>query len=281
MKRRKREKNLIPVEKSQRIIRLEHRGPKKNHSKMIAIILSILAVLCMLYCMSIFFFMGYGTKFFLIWGVMAVMLGGAAFCFGHSGMLDRVPKVIRKGFCLCLLIGILFFGIVEGFIINDFHAKAKPGADYVIVLGAQWKSHGPSYVLQKRLDKAVEYLQANPDTKVIVSGGQGSNEPISEAAGMAEYLENAGISQERILQEDRSTNTNENLSFSSTFLDKNVDEVVIVTNNFHVFRAVKIAQKQGYTHVEGLAARSYPAMVPNNLLREFFGVVKDFCVGNL
>ncbi len=98
---------------------------------------------------------------------------------------------------------------------------------------------------------------------------------------MAGYLENAGIAPERIVQEEASTNTSENLEFSAEFLDKSSDRVVIVTNNFHVYRAVGIAGKKGYAKVEGLAAGSYPAMVPNNLLREFFGVVKDVCVGNM
>ena len=166
-------------------------------------------------------------------------------------------------------------------ILGQFNAQAKQGADYVIVLGAWWKNDRPSYILQQRLDTAVKYLQANPETRVIVSGGQGSNEVISEAEGMAMYLENAGIDAERIIRENRSTSTNENLIFSSEYLDKAEDHVVLVTSNYHIFRAMKIAQKQGYIHVEGLAAPSYTAMVPNNLLREFFGVVKDFVVGNL
>ena len=82
--------------------------------------------------------------------------------------------------------------IIEGMIVSQFHATAQEGADYVIILGAQWKTSGPSYVLQKRLDKAIEYLNANPETKVIVSGGQGYNEPISEAEGMQGYLKPPG-----------------------------------------------------------------------------------------
>jgi uncharacterized SAM-binding protein YcdF (DUF218 family) len=104
---------------------------------------------------------------------------------------------------------------------------------------------------------------------------------MTEAAGMAQYLEAAGIEPERIIQEDASTDTSENLAFSGQLLDKTQDRVVIVTNNFHLFRALKIAEKQGYLRLEGIAADSYPAMLPNNLLREFLGVVKDFFVCNL
>ena len=92
---------------------------------------------------------------------------------------------------------------------------------------------------------------------------------------MQGYLETAGIDPERILMEDASTNTTQNLIFSGELLDKSEDSVVVITNNFHMFRALAIARKQGYAHVEGLSAGTYPVTVPNNLLREAFGVVKD------
>lgn len=98
---------------------------------------------------------------------------------------------------------------------------------------------------------------------------------------MYEYLTRAGIEPERILIEDKSTNTYENLIFSGRLLDRERDRVVIVTNNFHMFRTLKIAEKQGFERAEGLAADSLAGMAPNNLLREFLGVLKDFAVGNL
>ena len=166
-------------------------------------------------------------------------------------------------------------------ILSQYNANAESGADYMVVLGAQWKSSGPSEALRRRLDTAAAYLRQNPGTKVVVSGGQGGDESISEAAGMKQYLMNAGIEEERILTEDKSSNTYENLVLSGEYLDRRNDRVVIVTNNFHMFRALKIAQKQGYANVEGLAADSVLGMAPHNLLREFFGVAKDFAVGNL
>ena len=98
---------------------------------------------------------------------------------------------------------------------------------------------------------------------------------------MRGYLLQAGIEESRILVEDASSNTYENLVFSGELLDRENDKVVIVTNNFHVFRALSIAKKQGYHKAEGLAASSVLGMGPNNLLREFLGVLKDFWVGNL
>lgn len=281
-KRGQRIKNhLIPLERSKKVIRLDRRGKAPGRMFAPALICALLALLCMSYCLSIFFFMGYGTRFFLIWGVIALGFAGLGFLFWKPDLRERIPAAIKKGFVVLATVGVLCFALVEGLIFSQFKAEAQAGADYVIVLGAQWKMNGPSYVLQKRLDAAAAYLRENPDTMVIVSGGRGSNEPISEAEGMAGYLMNAGIGSERILLEDRSTDTNENLEFSAEYIDKSEDRVVVVTNDFHVYRATQIARKKGFARVEGLAAGSYPAMLPNNLLREFFGVTKDFLAGNM
>ena len=132
-----------------------------------------------------------------------------------------------------------------------------------------------------RLDKAYDYLTENPDTVVIVSGGQGPDEHVSEAQGMYDYLVEKGIAAERILMEDQSRNTSQNIGFSSALLDKENSSVGIVTNNFHIFRATRIAKKSGYLHVCGIAAPSELSMQGNNMLREFMGVMKDFFVGNI
>ncbi len=277
---RRKKDELIPLEKQKKVIYVERRVRKSGWNAG-AVVLAILAVLCMLYCLSIFFFMGYGTKFFLIWGVIAVVFGGLAYFMAHEEWKEKIPRWLKRCFLLCVTAGVLCFVGVEGLILSQWNAKATPGADYMIVLGAQWKSNGPGYMLQKRLDKAAAYLAENPDTLVIVSVGKGANEPISEAEGMKGYLMEQGIAKERILMEDASTNTRENLAYSAEFLDRGQHKVVLVTNNFHMFRALRIAEKQGYEQIEGLSAASYPGMVPNNLLRECLGVVKDCLAGNM
>lgn len=246
-----------------------------------SILFGVLGLLCLLYCLGIGLFVNYGTSFFMVWGALAVFFGAVSLVLSHKGWLETIPVWVKVICIICFTAAVLFFCWIEILIVSEFSRLPAPGADYVIVLGAQWKENGPSYVLQKRLDQALEYLRENPGTKVIVSGGQGSNEPISEAEGMYGYLVAAGVEPERILKEDRSVNTYQNLLFSGELLDKAQNRVVIVTNNFHIFRAVKIAQKQGYAKAEGMSAASYPWMLPNNMLREFFGVVKDFAVGNL
>lgn len=235
----------------------------------------LLGCACILYCMVIRFYMGFGTWFFLIWGGIGVLFfTNAILIWGN--VYEKIPKKFLRLLGFLLFIGILSFLVIQIQILRCFDCKAEAGADYVVVLGAQMKNHGPSDVLRRRLDAAAVYIKENTQTKVIVSGGKGSNEPISEAEGMYQYLVNqCGISPERIIMENQSENTRENLLFSKELMEGETPRVVIVTNNFHVFRACMLAKKLGYENVDGLAASSYPGMLPNNLMREYFGVVKD------
>lgn len=245
-----------------------------------ALIFYILGAAAIFYCVLISL-LGFATYFFLIWGVLGIFSIGFGLAL-HRKWFERLSRPLRRMGIVVIAAGVLLFCIVEGMVLSRFGAKPEPGADYCIVLGAQWKRSGPSDVLRRRLDKAVEYLRENPETRVIVTGGQGSDEIMAEADGMAAYLQEAGIAPERILVENKSRNTYENLAFSAEIasLDEKTCRVVVVTNNFHVFRALKIAEKQGY-QAEGLAASSVAYMLPNNLLREFVGVLKDILVGNM
>ena len=176
--------HLIPREKSKKVIYLDPRGRGVGEKHYGARALYVLAVLCLLYCVGIGLFVAFGSYFFLVWGVIG------AFCAAWAWVLTRrtvyywIPRWLHITFRSLVMAGMVLLLIIEGMIVSQFHATAQEGADYVIILGAQWKTSGPSYVLQKRLDKAIEYLNANPEPKVIVSGGQGYNEPISEAEGM-------------------------------------------------------------------------------------------------
>lgn len=271
---------LIPQERSRRVIYLNKRGKDAARRPAAAWALYGLGAGAICYCIGIAV-NGFGTYFFLIWGGIGAACLGLGALVGNRKLMAAIPKPVKVAVGALVCAGAVTFCAVEGMILSEYGASAAPGADYCIVLGAQWKPSGPSAVLRKRLDKAVEYLKANPDTKVIVSGGKGANEPMAEAEGMYGYLVQAGIEEERILVEDKSRSTYENLVYSGGLLDKENDRVVIVTNNFHVFRAMSIAKKQGYANVEGLAASTPLGSGPNNLLREFMGVVKDFFVGNL
>ncbi len=250
------------------------------------IFLLILGIICLFYFFCIAFFVGHGTNFYFIW----LLLGCGAICWSvliKKGIwAEHFPGWFKRAFVILVCVGLAVFLFVEGCIISGFgssyFSKSAPqDLDYLVVLGAQVKKNGPSKALQYRLDAAFEYLEDHPDTCVIVSGGQGADEHISEAQGMYDYLVEKGISPKRIIREDKSRNTFQNLTFSAEYLNKEKDRVGVVTNDFHVFRAVKIAKKAGYGNVYGIAARGEPFLKYNNMMREFFGVVKDFLVGNI
>lgn len=238
----------------------------------------IIGILCVLYCLALAITGGTGTWFFLIWGIMGIAFILWGIFRGRIWHVMPHWLNITAGTLFLLMLAVFLF--TEGCIISGFSKNTDKELDYIVVLGAQLKTTGPSRVLQYRLDTAYEYLTAHPDTKAIVSGGQGSNEPASEAQGMYDYLVKRGIEPGRIVLEGKSVNTEQNIRFSKEFLQADADKVGIVSNNFHVFRAVKLAKAAGYRNVVGIAAPATAFYLPNNMLREFFGVVKDFLMGH-
>ena len=126
--------------------------------------------------------------------------------------------------------------------------------------------------MQERLETAEAYLEKYPDTKAVLSGGQGPGEHISEAECMFRYLTKAGISEERLIKEDLSTTTVENLERNT---------VGVVTNNFHVYRSMRIAKKSGYLQVCGIAAPSRTVLQLHYLVRECFALTKEILQKNI
>ncbi len=236
------------------------------------------ALFCFAYC-GVVFMIRSGSRFYLVWAAGGICLLGL-FCVLHFGVWDRAPLFLRRMFCLLAVVGAVLFVIVEGCIISHYRDKGRDGLDYIIVLGAQMKEKGPSAVLQFRLDAAYAYLMNNENTVCIVSGGQGRNEPCSEAEGMYAYLTQKGIPAQRILMEDQSTDTAENIAYSAELIGTKDVSVGIVTNNFHVFRGIHLAKAAGFREVCGIAARSNVYFQLNNMVREFFGIMKDFAFGN-
>lgn len=172
-----------------------------------------------------------------------------------------------------VVLGLAAFVIVEGCVISHMEDCGEGGLDYIIVLGAQVYKDGPSPVLKYRLDRAIEYLEENPDTYCILSGGEGANEPFPEAQGMADYMIRQGISEIRLVQETESMTTEENIRNSMKYVREGAS-VGIVTNDFHMFRALQIAHKQGVNDACGISAGSMKLYLANNMLREFFAEIK-------
>ena len=251
----------------------------KNKKQTIWMILwLVLAAVCLIYGMIVGA-VGSGTLFFVVWlglGFVFILFAIAA----KIGLWGKLPKVLRRLVIGMGCVGLLFFCVVEACILSGFCQRGEKNLDYIIVLGAQVYQNGPSAVLKFRLDEAIEYLNENPDTICIVSGGQGYNEPFAEALGMAAYLEENGIADERIILETESENTEQNIINSMKLMEEEAS-VGIVTNDFHVFRSVRIAKKQGIKYVQGLGATTHWYTVPNLYLREGFAVVKYFLCGQI
>ncbi|MDE7478392.1 MAG: YdcF family protein [Lachnospiraceae bacterium] len=157
-------------------------------------------------------------------------------------------------------------------------ANTRPAENAtVIVLGCKVYGERPSITLEERLKAAIKYLNANPESSCIVSGGQGADETISEAECMYLYLVNNGIASERIYKEDQSTTTRENLAFSYEIIKEQGlnDNIAIATNNFHEYRAGKIADGIGlkYGAVSGDTALW---LLPTYYARELFAILYEW-----
>jgi len=187
-----------------------------------------------------------------------------------------------KKIVLCLLLaGVVSFSALFGAVCLGGRDEVHGQPQVMLVLGCQVHDWGPSVLLQDRLREALEYLEDYPDMLVVVSGGQGADEPTSEAAAMAAYLEEHGVSPDQILLEDQASNTYENLLFSMALLESEgysqEDAVLIVSNGFHLTRVRMLAQRMGYGDVSTLAAPS--THIPSRLkmyIREPLALVKSF-----
>lgn len=242
--------------------------------KIFFIINIILSVISSLYGISILN-VNSGTLFFLIWFLISAFLI-VIDCLIYFKVFEKY-KVFKRIFIFVCTIGICVFLTILGLILSKMNVKPVNNLDYIIVLGAQVKENGPSVVLKYRLDRAVSYLKENINTLVIVSGGQGVNEPATEASVMKKYLINEGINEERIIIEDQSNTTKENLINSKKLIGDN-KSIGIVTNNFHMYRALLIGEKYKVNAV-GIPSNSNAYYLPNNLLREMFAFIKFIILG--
>lgn len=246
-----------------------------------------IAVVCLLYFVVLLATIGPAFRFSFVWLVLGLFFLGISLVltFSKKGF-QWMPKPVLVLVEAIVVCGCLVFVVIEGLIIAESARQPQKEADYLIVLGAKVNGTTPSLILQYRINKAAEYMQKHPGTKAIVSGGQGADEGISEAEAMKNGLLSSGIDADRILMEDQSTSTKENLDYSKEILTKAggsaaESKVVVVTTDFHVLRAVGIARKAGYEQVEGLAAKSVWYLIPTNYVREFMAVVKDKWIGNM
>ena len=207
---------------------------------------------------------------------MVPVLGLGAVLLGYGLFYDKFPlKKIIGTFLAVGLIVILSFG--------SFLAiyGGRDTADYteqtVIVLGCGLRGERVSVGLAKRLNKAAEYHEKNPEAMIIVSGGQGPQEDISEALAMKRYLVDKGIAEDKIIMEDKSTSTITNFRNSRAIMEEkgmDLSSVVFVTNAYHVYRGAYYAEDEGFIDIAHLGTDIIWYTVPMNYMREMMAVVK-------
>ena len=190
----------------------------------------------------------------------------------------------KKALLALILVGVLAFGTLFGAVMWGAHDQINGQPNVMIVLGCQVKPWGPSILLQDRLNEALDYLEENPDMLVVVSGGQGADEPTSEAQAMYHYLVEQGVDPDRILKEEDSHNTYQNLEKSFQLLKEEgygdqMGQVLVVSNGFHLTRVRMIFDRvwEGTYTLSTLAAPS--SHVPSRLkmyVREPLALVKSF-----
>ncbi len=204
--------------------------------------------------------------FFAGWGIFYAQISSAV----KSGMLRLVRYVILVLLC----VEFLFVGFIALYGQND---NAAYDEDCVIVLGAGIKGDRVTLPLKMRLDKAIEYSRSNSDAVIVVSGGQGFQETVTEAYAMEKYLVEQGVSKDKIIKEERATSTQENMRFSKELLDKRFNEdykSVIITNNFHIYRSVYYARTEGFGDVSHIGTGIKWYNILPCYLRESLAILK-------
>jgi len=185
---------------------------------------------------------------------------------------------IRKIFLGLFIVWLISFVVVVTVILTSAISEQNEIVDSVIVLGAGLKGETPTLVLQERLNYTIKYIQNNPNAKIIVSGGQGPGETITEAEGMKRYLVSRGIPEDMIIKEERSTSTYENMIFSKKLYEKTIrkklEKVMIITNDFHMFRSKLLARRAGLEPY-GISSGTPWYIYPNVFLREYLAVFKS------
>ncbi len=185
-------------------------------------------------------------------------------------------KILKRVFLSALAVLAAALVVAEIPVIIAANTDSDSNAPYLVVLGCGVNGTVVSQSLADRLYAARDYLEAHPDTVAIVSGGQGPGEDIPESQAMHDWLVAHGISTDRILQENQSTSTQENLQFSFNIIrargDDPADGVAIVSSEYHLYRAKYMAESLGASPKGVAAPTAYTSLRANYFLREAFAV---------
>jgi len=259
------------------------RKETKRPSHLLNFVYLILSLVCLVYYFANGILIRFGQSLLFLWLIMGIFLMVRFVIFERCILTGKKLPFSRgflRGFRVFEVTALVFFLTVEAIIIRAALVTPPKNLDTIIVLGAKVNGTSPSGALRNRIQTAADYLIENPETIVIASGGQGPDEGISEAECIRRGLIERGIDESRILMEDASTSTFENLSFSLPLIDKENPSVGIVTNNFHVYRSMKLASTfDGYDFYAVPVATSLFSF-PHYMVREFCATCVGFITGS-
>lgn len=245
-------------------------------------------------CRNLLFILSFFCFFFaavpvLTYGVSgagtAVLVFSGIILLFYAGLGNRLHARRRRVMNVLLAVGAACVFLLTGLMVRAAYFSPPASDDSnvtVIVLGCQIRGDRPSLMLSRRLQAAAAYLKEKPEALVIVSGGQGADEEYAESEIMKRYLVELGIEETRILEEDRSLNTQQNLKYSAGLIRQKglSTRVVIATDGFHQLRAAKYAKNNGLTP-SAVNARTPWELVPVYYVREYLAIVKAVLVGGL
>lgn len=207
----------------------------------------------------------------LLWGLKREYLKQHIF----KDRFLRLRQLVRLG----IVVMLASFILIESLLLYNTKDPVPNQVDYLIILGAGLNGDKLSWTLWERVEKGLRILQVNKDMRVVVSGGKGPGEWITEAEAMQRYLVEKGIAKERIIKEEQSTSTMENFRFTHELLEQQTSyepsaPVLVITNDFHMFRSKILARRNGLNPV-GVPSPTPWYLRPNAYLREYFAVVKS------
>ena len=221
------------------------------------------------------YFFVYGYQFT---GVALCGLGMIRLAFGFLNLCKR--KVFSVIFSVCLCACVVAMIATGAWIALNMSGAENAQSEYAVVLGAGVNGTEPSRSLMERIDAAERYAQEHPEAILILSGGQGSNENITEAECMFRELTARGISANRLWKEENASTTQENLRFSAEMIKersgKAPQKLAVISSEYHLLRAELIAKKLGIEMLGYRAETENKLYFCNMFVREIFAVWKEF-----
>ena len=242
----------------------------------------ILGALFVLYGLGVVLMIGI-HHWFDFFGIIA---GAVMIAFATAApVFNLLPSNIKMLASLIVIGAFCIFLIAEARIVRQGQSIPAKHAEYVIVLGAKVDGDIPSVTLLRRIEAASEYMLENPRTTALTTGGCGIGEHISEGCATARGLYSLGIDSSRVLIEQQSTSTRENLLYALQMIEQDggsaESSVVIVSSAYHVFRAKKLAERIGYKDVSTKGCASMPYLIPHYYAREFAALAKERLDGHI